>query len=501
MSGRRRARAVMLQGTGSHAGKTVLVAGLCRLLARRGLRVRPFKSQNMSLNAHVAPGGGELGWAQVMQAEAAGVEPRVEMNPILLKPRAEARSQVVLLGRARGESDARGYYRLAATFWPAVRRSYAVLARQADVIVIEGAGSPAEPNLMRRDLANMRVARMARAPVLLVGDIDRGGVFASLVGTMALLPPADRPRVRGFVINKFRGDTRLLAPALRDVTRRTRVPVVGVVPFLPDLDLPEEDSVALDAGTAPRPADGLRVAVVRLPHIANFTDFAPLESEPGVSLVYATTPRDLEGAALVILPGSKDTIADLRALKARGIAAALGAHHARGGRVLGVCGGFQMLGHVVADPHGVESGGREAGLGLLPVATTLAREKVTRRVHGRWLPDGPEIEAYEIHVGETVADRASGPPLATPLIEVEGRAEGCAAPDGRVWGTYLHGLFESGASRRRVLDWAAGATPTLTSGSVTGGDHRARREAAYDRLADTLEVCLDARLLRALSGP
>jgi adenosylcobyric acid synthase len=491
MSRRRRTRAVMLQGTGSHAGKTVLVAGLCRLLARQGFRVMPFKSQNMSLNAHVAPGGGEMGWAQVMQAEAAGVEPRVEMNPILLKPHAEARSQVVLLGRVHGERDARGYYRLAATLWPAVRRSYAALAREADVVAIEGAGSPAEPNLMRRDLANMRVARMAGAPVLLVGDIDRGGVFASLVGTMALLPSADRRRVRGFVINKFRGDRRLLAPALRDVSRRTRVPVVGVVPFLPDLSLPEEDSMALDAGTAPAPAGGLHVAVVRLPHIANFTDFAPLESEPGVSLAYAAAPRDLDGAALVIVPGSKDTIADLRALKASGLAAALVAHHARGGRLLGICGGFQMLGRIVADPHAVESGGREAGLALLPVATTLARRKITRRVRGRWLPDGPALEAYEIHVGETVAD---GPPA--PLFEVEGRAEGCVAPDGQVWGTYLHGLFESGASRRHVLDWVRGGP-----GPVTGPDHRARREAAYDRLADTLAACLDARVLRALTGP
>ena len=493
MSGRRRARAVMLQGTGSHAGKTVLAAGLCRLLARQGLRVMPFKSQNMSLNAHVAPGGGEMGWAQVMQAEAAGVEPRVEMNPILLKPRAEARSQVVLLGRARGESDARGYYRLTASLWPAVRRSYAALAREADVVVIEGAGSPAEPNLMRRDLANMRVARMAGASVLLVGDIDRGGVFASLVGTMALLPSADRRRVRGFLINKFRGDPRLLAPALRDVTRRTRVPVVGVVPFLPDLSLPEEDSVALDAGTRPPRAGDLRVAVVQLPHIANFTDFAPLESEPAVSLVYAATPRDLDGATLLIVPGSKDTIADLRALKSSGIAAALVGHHARGGRVLGVCGGFQMLGHAVADPHGVESGGREAGLALLPVTTQLARKKVTRRVRGRWLPDGPELEAYEIHVGETVAEGAP-----TPLFEIEGRGEGCVSADGRVWGTYLHGLFETGASRRRVLDWARGAPPAEP---VTGPNHRARREASYDRLADTLTACLDARVIRALTGP
>ena len=490
MTARRRARALMLQGTGSHAGKTVLVAGFCRLLARRGLRVVPFKSQNMSLNAHVAPGGGEMGWAQVMQAEAAGVEPRVEMNPILLKPRGEARSQVVLLGRARRESDARCYYRLAPTLWPAVRRSYERLAREADVVVIEGAGSPAEPNLMRRDLANMRVARMAGAPVLLVGDIDRGGVFASLLGTMTLLPPADRRRVRGYVLNKFRGDVRLLAPATDDLRRRTGVPVVGVVPFLRDLALPEEDSVALDHATPARA--GLRIAVVRLPHIANFTDFAPLESEPGISLVYAETARDLADAALVILPGSKDTIADLRTLRARGLLDAVDAHHRQGGRVLGVCGGFQMLGRTVADPHRVESGGREDGLGLLPVATTLARRKVTRRVRARWLPAGPDFDAYEIHVGETVAD-----PPSRPLLEIEGRAEGCVSADGRVWGTYLHGLFESGAGRRRVLDWARGDRGPWPGAAR---DHRALREAAYDRLADTLAACLDPRVLRELGG-
>ena len=480
----------MLQGTGSHAGKTVLVAGLCRLLARRGLRVRPFKSQNMSLNAAVAVAGGEMGWAQVMQAEAAGVPARVEMNPILLKPGAEARSQVVLLGRVLGEADAVGYYRLTPRLWPAVRRSYETLAREADVVVIEGAGSPAEPNLMRRDLANMRVARLARAPVLLVGDIDRGGVFASLLGTMMLLPPPDRRRVRGFLINKFRGDASLLAPAVRDLVRRTRVPVVGVVPFLPRLGLPEEDSVALDAA-APPARGGLRVAVVRLPHIANFTDFTPLEAEPGVDLVYAEEPTGLTDAGLVVLPGSKDTIADLRALKARGFAAALAAHRARGGLVLGVCGGYQMLGRAVADPHHVESGGEETGLGLLPVLTTLGREKITRRVRARWRPDGPGFEGYEIHVGVTTAD---GP--AQPLLDVEGRAEGCVSTDGRVWGTHLHGLFESGPARRHVLDWARDAP--AVAGRPTPPDHRAHREAAYDRLADALAGALDAQLLSAL---
>ncbi|HYB70772.1 MAG TPA: cobyric acid synthase CobQ, partial [Candidatus Bathyarchaeia archaeon] len=280
--------------------------------------------------------------------------------------------------------------------------------------------------------------------------------------------------------------------AIGDLERRTGVPVVGVVPFLPRLALPEEDSVGLESRGA-APSDGLRVAVVRLDHIANFTDFAPLESEPGVRVVYAERPGELAGAALVVLPGSKDTIADLRALKARGFVEALVRHRRRGGRVLGVCGGYQMLGRTVADPQGVESGGRERGLGLLPVATTLARRKITRRVRARWRPDGPVFPAYEIHAGTS---RRSGAPR--PLFDVDGRAEGCASPDGRVWGTYLHGLFESGAARRRVLEWArrrGGSAPRDAR-----GDHRAQREEAYDRLADTLAACLDRRLLREIGG-
>ena len=307
---------------------------------------------------------------------------------------------------------------------------------------------------------------------------------------MALLPPADRRRVRGFLINKFRGDASLLRPEVRDLVRRTRVPVVGVMPFIPRLGLPEEDSVALEAA-APPARGGLRVAVVRVPHIANFTDFTPLESEPGVELVYAEGPADLTAAALVVLPGSKDTIADLRALKARGLAVAVAEHRARGGHVLGVCAGYQMLGRAVADPHGVESGGEEAGLGLLPVRTTLGREKVTRRVRARWRPHGPDFEAYEIHVGEAEPDEP-----ARPLLDVDGQAEGCASADGRVWGTHLHGLFEAGPARRHVLDWARGAP--AGAGTPAPIDHRALREAAYDRLADALAAALDPRVLSDL---
>ncbi len=490
-----RARAIMLQGTSSHVGKTVLVAGLCRLLAQDGFRVAPFKSQNMSLNAYVAPDGGEMGWAQAMQAEAAGVPARVEMNPILLKPRADAVSQVVLLGKVIRDMPAREYYRHAARLWPAVRASYATIAREVDLVVIEGAGSPAEPNLIRRDLANMRVAAMAKAPVILVGDIDRGGVFASLVGTMAILQPPHRRRVAGFVVNKFRGDARLLAPALRDLERRAHRPVLGVVPHIHDLSLPEEDSVALDAPSsslASEPSSVPTVAIVKLPHIANFTDFAPLESEEGVRVVYASSSRDLADAALVVLPGSKDTIADLRWLKSRRLDEALAAHVRGGGALLGICGGYQMLGRMVEDPHGVESGGAEAGLALLPLHTTLEPAKVTQRVKARLLPDGPDFEAYEIHVGTT---RVEGD-LAPFCVREAGAPEGAVSADGRVRGTYLHGLLEAGVVRRRVLEWA-GALPAV---AATARDHRALREAGYDRLAHTLREALDISAIYRLLG-
>src|SRR6266852_4826306 len=455
-----RARAIMLQGTSSHVGKTVLVAGLCRLLAQDGFRVAPFKSQNMSLNAYVVPDGGEMGWAQAMQAEAAGVPARVEMNPILLKPRADAVSQVVLLGKVIRDMPAREYHRHAARLWPAVRASYATIAREVDLVVIEGAGSPAEPNLIRRDLANMRVAAMAKAPVILVGDIDRGGVFASLVGTMAILEP------------------------------RAHRPVLGVVPHIHDLSLPEEDSVALDAPSsslASEPSSVPTVAIVKLPHIANFTDFAPLEAEEGVRVVYASSSRDLADAALVVLPGSKDTIADLRWLKSRRLDEALAAHVRGGGALLGICGGYQMLGRMVEDPHGVESGGAEAGLALLPLHTTLEPAKVTQRVKARLLPDGPDFEAYEIHVGTT---RVEGD-LAPFCVREAGAPEGAVSADGRVRGTYLHGLLEAGVVRRRVLEWA-GALPGV---AATARDHRALREAGYDRLAHTLREALDISAL------
>lgn len=488
---RRHTPALMLQGTGSHAGKTVLAAGLCRLLTRAGLRVLPFKAQNMSNNAWVTDEGQEMGWAQAMQAEAAGVEPRVDMNPVLLKPESDQRCQVVRLGRPLETVAAREYARLGPRLWPTIAASYARLARAADVLVIEGAGSPAEPNLMRRDLANMRVARLAHARVLIVGDIDRGGVFASLAGTMALLPASDRRLVSGFILNKFRGDPSLLGRAPDALRRRTGTPVLGVVPFLSGLGLPEEDSLGLDrSGRRRTPPGDLRVVVLRLPAIANATDLAPLEAEPGVTLSFAERPGDLAEADLLVLPGSKDTLADLAHLVAGGFVPRIRAHVAAGRAVLGICGGYQMLGERVEDPDHVESGGAAPGLGLLPVTTRLEPRKTTRRVRARWQPDGPAFDGYEIHAGATVAR-----PTAHVLAEVDGRPVGVAAPAGRVWGLYVHGLFESSVSRRHVLTWAG-----APAARADAGDHRVLRERAYERLADALEASVGSTVFRRLLG-
>ena len=494
----------MIQGTASHAGKSLLVAGLCRLFRDEGIRVAPFKSQNMALNAYVTRDGGEMGWAQAMQAEAAGLEPSVEMNPTLLKPQSQEGSQVIVRGEVLGFYSARDYYAMNHRLWSAVVESYNTLARSADLVLIEGAGNPAEPNLMARDLANMAVARLARAPVLLVGDIDRGGVFASLLGTLALLPPRDRRRLKGFVINKFRGDRSLLAPALTFLSKESRRPVLGVVPYLEGLHLPEEDSVALDLapGAKLRPLP-LRIVVVRLPYIANFTDFAPLGLEPGVQLVYARRPEELDGAALVLLPGSKNTIADLHFLKSRGFGMALLTHLARGGSVGGICGGYQMLGLRVADPHGIESGGEDEGLGLLPVQTVLAPKKVTQRVRARlaggpWADGGGEWEAYEIHMGRT---EGAGRPLFRVVKRggaVVDEPEGAISPDGRVWGTYLHGCLDAQEVRAGLLGWLSGLP--LTPSPVAAEDYRTLRERSYGLLAQHLRGSLDLPALRALVG-
>jgi adenosylcobyric acid synthase len=498
VSARAPTRTLMLQGTASHVGKTLLVAALCRIFRDAGWRVAPFKAQNMALNAYVTAEGGEIGWAQALQAEAARVPPRLDMNPLLLKPEPGG-SQVIVHGRVRATLSAAAYYARRAELWEAVVAAYRRLAADFELVVIEGAGSPAEPNLMAHDLANMAVARLARAPVVLVGDIDRGGVFASLTGSLAILPPGDRRRVRGFVLNRFRGDPALLAPALAWLERRSGRPVFGVVPAIPDLRLPEEDSVALDERARDPAASGPRgaaeVLVVRLPHVANFTDFQALAADAAFRVRYARAPDELDDRGhppdLVVLPGSKATLADLRWLRATGWAEALRAHAARGGRLAGVCGGFQMLGERIEDPAGAEGGGAEPGLGWLPVVTVLAEEKVTRRVRARLAPEAPVFEAYEIHLGRTHVA-----PGARPRALVEDgaalRPDGAVSADGRVWGTYLHGLFDAVSVRAallRELRVSAIMTPQ--------GDYASVREAEYARLAAVVSAHVDvAALLR-----
>ncbi len=495
------AKVLMVQGTSSSVGKSLIVAGLCRLLRQEGYRVAPFKAQNMALNAAVTKEGLEIGRAQAVQAEAAGVEASVDMNPLLLKPEGDSRSQVVLLGRPLESLHAQDFYRDRSRFWTIICDSLDRLREQYDVVLIEGAGSPAEINLRKGDLVNMRVALHSRAPVLLAGDIDRGGVFASLVGTLALLEPEEREMVRGFVINKFRGDISLLKSGLRMLEERTGVPVLGVVPYLHDLLISQEDSASLEAGST---GSGLLdVAVIRLPRIANFDDFDLLGAEPAVGLRYVSDPLKLGRPDLVILPGSKGTVADLQFLRQTGLDRVLIALARGGTPVLGICGGYQMLGEKILDPEGVESAQQEtAGLGLLPAVTTFAARKRTVKVSARVL-DGPgpfvgtadeEIAAYEIHMGSTVH---AGYPM-FQLVE-DGRAvrEGCVAGNGLVMGSYLHGLFENESLRRALVNWLAGRRGI----SVPEGDGVvAGRESEYDRLAGALRRNLDLGALFRILG-
>jgi adenosylcobyric acid synthase len=489
----------------SHVGKTVLVAALCRVFFQDGWRVAPFKAQNMSLNAAVTPDGGEIGRAQAMQAQAAGIEPTVEMNPILLKPEAEHRSQVVVLGKTLAVRSAREYYSLKDRLWPAVTEALDRLLAEYELVVVEGAGSPAEINLHEHDLANMRVARYAGAPVLLVGDIDRGGVFAQLVGTLALLEPRERELVKALVINKFRGDFTLLEPGLRMLEERTGIPVAGVLPYLPDLRLPEEDSLGLEGPQAAHGAALLDIAVVRLPRMANFDDFDPLRREPGVRVRYVGDAPHMGAPDLIILPGSKSTMADLAWLRRLGLDKAVLERHRLGAAVLGICGGYQMLGRRILDPQGVESSqGEEEGLGLLPVTTLFSPAKETHRAKARIALDrgllqgclGTQVEGYEIHMGRTdgateavfqVLER-SGAPASHP--------DGAADAEGRVLGTYLHGLFHNRELRRALLQGLAARKGV----SLPEGGADPDPDAEYDRLAATVRQHLDMELVYRIAG-
>lgn len=491
----------MVQGTASDVGKSVVATALCRIFARAGQRVAPFKAQNMSLNAAVTADGGEIGRAQAAQAEAAGVPPHVDMNPILLKPESDRRAQLVVRGRAVGRLDWTAYRAMAPELRTVVAASLARLRASHDVVVIEGAGNPAEPNFRDDEIVNMAVARLTGAPVLLVGDIDRGGVFAAFVGTLALLPDDDRVRVAGFVVNKFRGDPALLAPALADVEARTGVPVLGVIPYLADVGVPAEDSC--DIGVLEHPADSeaLNLGLIRLPHIANFDDFEPLAEEPGVRVRLVDGPVAAPGCDALVLPGSKSTVADLAWLQARGLDRAVSDFARRGGAVLGVCGGYQMLGDVVRDPAGVESETAEAaGLGLLPGVTCFARAKRTVRVRARVATDrgafgsaaGADFDAYEIHAGRTDAG-GDGAPF--EVIAPERRMDG-AQRDGVV-GTYLHGLFEHGGVRRAFLTWVAGRARRNPCADWGGDRPRTRR---WDALADAVSAALDLGAVGRLVG-
>jgi adenosylcobyric acid synthase len=498
-----RASCVMIQGTASGVGKTVLTAALCRVLARAGFRVAPFKSQNMALNAAVTPDGREIGRAQAAQAEAAGIEPSVDMNPILLKPEGDDRSQVVVAGVPRGSFAFADYRRLRAELFPLVEASLDRLRRAHDVVIIEGAGSPAEINLNDGEIVNMRIARLADAPVVLAGDIDRGGVFAAFVGTLALLDPEDRDRVQAFVINKFRGNAALLTSGLDALVARTGRPVLGVVPYVDDMPVAAEDSLDLDGRRGALPAD-IDVAVIRMPRIANFDDFEPLAREPRVRVRFVRDPDELGASDLVVLPGSKSTMADLAWLRQSGLADAIVAVAGAGRPVLGVCGGYQMLGETLRDPLGLESSAAEVGgLGLLPAVTTFAPVKTTVRVRARAVTGigclagarGLEISAYEIHTGATTARGGDHPFTVTWRNGVPtDEADGAMNASGTVVGTYLHGLFANEGLRRALLvELAArkGLAPDPRWGRPHGPDR-------YDRLADLVAGALDLPLLARL---
>jgi len=497
----------MIQGTSSAVGKSVLTTAFCRLFARAGYRVAPFKSQNMALNSSVTVDGGEIGRAQAAQAEAAGIEPTVDMNPILLKPEADHRSQVVVRGRPVASVDFREYGRMRPALLGIVEESLERLRRAYDLVIIEGAGSPAEINLRKDEIVNMRIARLADARVLLVGDIDRGGVFAAFVGTLELLPPEDRARVVGFLVNKFRGDVSLLAPGFDELMARTGIPVLGVVPYIAESLVPAEDSLNLDDLERDGGPSALHVAIARLPRIANFDDFEPLAREPGVRLRFARTPEELECADLIVLPGSKNTAEDLSWLRGSGLAAAIAAAASVGRPVVGICGGYQMLGTAVHDPDHMESSATTTpGLGLLPVVTWLGREKTTVRVRGRVAEEpgpfaaaaGTEIDAYEIHVGRTEVGVARRPfeIVARRGAPVDDR-DGAVNHAGNTLGTYLHGLFANDELRRALLVHLAARRRQSPD---PGWGAPSSAAARYDRLADIVAAACDRTAIGKLIG-
>ncbi|MBD3677559.1 MAG: cobyric acid synthase [Rhodobacteraceae bacterium] len=480
------AKAIMIQGAGSNVGKSMIVAGLARACLRRGLSVAPFKPQNMSNNAAVTIDGGEIGRAQALQARAAGRDPVIDMNPVLLKPETDTGAQVILQGRRFATLRARDYGLRKHELLPSVLESFRRLAATVDIVLVEGAGSPAEINLRKGDIANMGFAEAADIPVVLTGDIDRGGVIAQLVGTHAVLPEGDRSRIKAFLVNKFRGDVSLFDEGMAEIATRTGWTGLGVLPWFADAwRLPAEDVMDV----ASRPGGAFKVAVPRLNRIANFDDLDPLAAEPGVTVEIVEPGRALPGDAnLVLIPGSKSTIADLAHFRAQGWDIDLHAHLRRGGRVLGICGGYQMLGREIIDADGIEGApGRVPGLGHLDVATTMQPEKRLARTEAIYRPTGDRVSGYEIHLGRT-----EGPDCARAWLTVDGRSEGAASADGKVRGCYLHGLFAEDAFRAAYL---------AECGAVSGLSYDEGLEETLDALAAHLEAHLDVAALIEAATP
>ncbi len=488
------AKTIMIQGTASNSGKSILTAALCRIFKQDGYRVAPFKSQNMALNSYITTDGLEMGRAQVMQAEAAGIAPDVRMNPILLKPTSDVGSQVILCGKAIGNRTAKEYWSDKKALRPFIRQAFDSLANDYDIIVIEGAGSPAEINLKQDDLVNMGMAKMAHAPVLLVGDIDRGGVFASLYGTVKLLEPDEQDRIQGLIINKFRGDLEILRFGLDDLERLTGKPVIGVVPYA-HLDIDDEDSLSERLTAKDSSKAALQIAVIRLPHLSNFTDFASLERMSAVSVRYIDTPKQLDGVDFIIIPGTKSTIDDLKWLRTSGLEAKIQRLHHEGTPVLGICGGYQMMGQHLHDPEGVEGGGSIAGLGLLPTETIFRAQKTTTQATGKILSPGgifhdlagvPTI-GYEIHMGDTtLLDGAV--PFQQLMRGNELVTDGCCAGD--AYGTYMHGVLDT----PEVLEPLIRALLTrkgISASDITVFDPVQYKEKQYDKLADMVRSALD----------
>ena len=491
---------LMIQGTCSDAGKSILTAAFCRIYTRRGFRVAPFKSQNMALNSFVTPEGFEIGRAQAVQAMAAGRPPHIDMNPVLLKPEGNSRSQVVLMGKPWKTLAAADYYLAKKDLWNEVTAAMDRLRAENDIVIAEGAGSPAEINLREHEIVNMAVARYLDAPVLLTGDIDRGGIFASLYGTLALADD-DRDRIKGFLINKFRGDVKLLEPGIDMLTQRCGgVPTLGVIPFIPDIYLAQEDSVFIDKNRQFGDREGLPLAVIKLPHMSNYDDFDPFLKEEGLNLRFVSRPGELpDRPAAVILPGTKTTIKDLIWLRDTGLFSRIRELAAQGCPVAGICGGYQMLGRRLVDPEGIEGdGGSCEGLGLLPLTTTFAPAKQTVQTEGRLRGDGgffrnlegESCRGYEIHMGVTDADE----PVAPLYHRKDGSSDGAVSQNGKIWGSYMHGIFDNLTLRRGFL-MSLGWEPV-----TPGESEEVLREREFERIADAVEASVDMKALDRLIG-